>query len=337
MEKTIFIATGGTFGHIRPAITLYESIRKEAKVYFIGAHLDKNPFFDVKLPSYSISSANFSKGFWRGLWRLSKGVFQSLHILKAEAPSLVIGFGSFHTLPPLIAAKLLGIDVILYEPNRFPGKVNRFFARFAKKNFVAFEETKGLLKKSAQSVELMLKASKSVNREELMQKLGLDRAKKTVLFYGGSLGAGLINNLAIEVEGTWKDEIQTVVITGQADHERVKGILKHKAVFSFYKPIEELLLIADFAVTRAGAGTFFDLVTTSTPAIMIPYAAGIENHQLYNARYFEEVICGGIVLEEKNVLEEFTLAFEKMLREFENHKTKIQSKGMTQECSIIET
>src|SRR3990167_8274305 len=192
MEKTIFIATGGTFGHIRPAITLYESIRKEAKVYFIGAHLDKNPFFDVKLPSYSISSANFSKGFWRGLWRLSKGVFQSLHILKAEAPSLVIGFGSFHTLPPLIAAKLLGIDVILYEPNRFPGKVNRFFARFAKKNFVAFEETKGLLKKSAQSVELMLKASKSVNKEELMQKLGLDRAKKTVLFYGGSLGAELL-------------------------------------------------------------------------------------------------------------------------------------------------
>ncbi len=128
----VVIATGGTGGHLFPAQQLAELLG-EAEVHFAGHKLTSTPFFQRKAPFHEIASTGSLKK-----WPLLlKGLWQSLVLLSRLKPDVVVGFGSFHSFPTLLAAVILRKKIVLFEANCSLGKVNRFFAPFAEK--VAFQ------------------------------------------------------------------------------------------------------------------------------------------------------------------------------------------------------
>lgn len=131
MKLKVLIAAGGSGGHLFPARQLAEQLTGD-EVLFAGHHLSKSPFFEKeKIPFREIESAPltnkflFLKALWKGFW-------QSVDLLRTVRPDVVVGFGSFHSFPVLLAATILRKKVVLFEANCSLGKVNRFFSLLRK-------------------------------------------------------------------------------------------------------------------------------------------------------------------------------------------------------------
>src|SRR5690242_14057885 len=128
----IIFAVGGTGGHLFPAQALADELIEKndhVEILFAGAHLDTNRFLDKNRFRHRevLSATPFGKNPFRAIYILLKGIVKSLQLLKQEKPSLIVGFGSYHSFPLLCAAKLFNIPFVLFEADTIPGKVNRLF------------------------------------------------------------------------------------------------------------------------------------------------------------------------------------------------------------------
>ncbi|MBU6383258.1 MAG: UDP-N-acetylglucosamine--N-acetylmuramyl-(pentapeptide) pyrophosphoryl-undecaprenol N-acetylglucosamine transferase [Verrucomicrobia bacterium] len=265
--RKVLIATGGTGGHLFPAQQLAEQLL-DCEVLFAGHKLHSSPFFNRKAPSCEITSASSL----RGVWALLKGTWQSLLLLLRFAPDVVVGFGSFHTFPILLAAVLLRKKIVLFEPNCTFGKVNRWFAPFAKK--VAFQFP--VVHKRAVYVPLL------PWKQEKKRASSKDPQRKTILVFGGSQGAAFINQTFCEAAKYLSFPFQVIHLTGKGGQEL------HYTVPAMIKPFEEdmpsLYARADFAVCRCGAGTSAELIRYNLPAVVIPYPYA-HDHQRKNGEF----------------------------------------------------
>jgi len=130
----ILFAVGGTGGHLFPAQALAEelfALNPSFDILFAGAHLQTTHFLNRERYRHAeVKSATpFGRNPLRAAYLLARGIQESLSLLKREKPALIVGFGSYHSFPLLVAAKLRRIPLILFEPNTFPGFVNRLFSR----------------------------------------------------------------------------------------------------------------------------------------------------------------------------------------------------------------
>lgn len=317
LKRKIVLAVGGTGGHLFPAQALARQLRDRnipVQVLFMGSGLSSSRYFSAReFPAIDIESATlFGRRFFSLLptcKRLVKGTWQSMRQLKKEKAALVIGFGSFHAFPVLMAAVLCKIPLVLFESNAVPGKVNRLFSRWAKWTAVQFEEAQDQLKGKAVVTEMPLwdkdRISASV-REDAARYFNLREDMTTILIFGGSQGARSINRLFCEAMQHWEGRppLQVIHLTGDVAscHEallcyRRLGIPAQVKVFEDRMPLA--WRIADFAVCRAGASTMAELLAHRVPALLIPYPYATDNHQLCNAQIMAEKIGGGIVVEER--------------------------------------
>ena len=167
MGKRILICSGGTGGHIYPAQSLAKELNKKCSVeiLFAGGNLSTNRWFESdKFKYQDISCASFSlrKGLGNFLsaFKILRGVFESIKLIRKFKPNLIVGFGSFHTFPTLIAACITRKTIYLHEQNKQMGKVNRIFARWAKKIFVSFPKTFPEFENKSVHVQMPLKFCK---------------------------------------------------------------------------------------------------------------------------------------------------------------------------------
>ena len=204
MDKKILIATGGTGGHIYPAMALAQRFAKESKdskVLFVGGGLSQNRYFDrTEFDFRTVDCGAFIHksplSLMSSLWNISKGILQSRSIIKEFKPDLAVGFGSYYSFPPLVAALSSSIPFILHEANSIPGKVNRVLAPYALATGVHFPHTIPLLKGKTFEVGMPLRQGfekDRVSTEEARTYFGLFERKATVLIFGGSQGAGFVN------------------------------------------------------------------------------------------------------------------------------------------------
>src|SRR3989344_1214159 len=130
----VLIAAGGSGGHLFPAQQLAEQLQ-DCDIAFAGYKLKETPFFSrEKIPFWEIASSQPRKRNWlKFLISSWKGFWQSVFLMRKFKPNVVVGFGSYHVFPVLLAAALLRKKIILFEANCALGKVNRIFLRFAKK------------------------------------------------------------------------------------------------------------------------------------------------------------------------------------------------------------
>ncbi len=223
-------------------------------------------------------------------------MWQALQFLRKEKPDVVVGFGSFHSAPLLVAAVILRKNIILYEANRTMGKVNRWIAPFAKRIGLQFpipgcQEPKFIL-------TTLPKKEPFFTREEARKAYGIDSEVFTILVFGGSQGAAFLNEIMPKVTQQLQG-VQVIHCAGSepaADAVR-KAYVHTSVVKSFEGNMPLAYSAADFVVGRSGAGTMAELLQHAKPSLLIPYPYAAENHQQMNATYLRD-LGGALVLDQ---------------------------------------
>ena len=316
----IVIASGGSGGHIFPAIALAEELKLKdvsTQILFIGSDkaLDRRIFerggFKYRLLSANKLPYRISFEALLFLLKLSMDIFRSFIILMKYRPDAVVGFGGYVSAPVITAAYILGIPRMVHEQNAVPGRANAMLFRFADRIAVSFEETKKYLRLYAKKAVFtgnpirasLLKDDKTGN----IKKLGLDPQKFTILVIGGSQGAHNLNKVFLKSLSKMDEDIkrspQIIHITGVADYGwtsvAYRELSMEHRVYSFVDRIEEAYSASDLIVTRSGASAIFEIAYFGRPMILIPYPFAL-SHQSENARIFS-MRGAAVEIDEKNL------------------------------------
>ena len=300
---TILFAAGGTGGHLYPAIAIAEEIRKKepkATIAFVGTK-EKIEARVVPQKGYQFHAIWIS-GFSRRLkvknilfpLKVIVSLFQSFFLIKKVHPDVVVGTGGYVCGPVLFVASLLGIPTVVHESNSYPGVTTRLLASKVSKVFITFEVTKKWISSSA-NVECVGTPTREelslVSRTDGSRFFGLDPNKKTLIAFGGSLGAASINKAMQEVvEDAIVHDYQIIWQTGDADWQSANAVQQHAniKVMKYVDRMDCGYAAADVAISRSGATTLAELTRLGKPAILVPYPFAAANHQEMNAQTMVE-------------------------------------------------
>jgi UDP-N-acetylglucosamine--N-acetylmuramyl-(pentapeptide) pyrophosphoryl-undecaprenol N-acetylglucosamine transferase len=298
----IIISGGGTGGHIFPALSIARALQRydnSTEILFVGAHhrmeMEKVPAAGYKIVGLPVT------GFQRSLSLKNLAFFPKLFIslskcrsiIKAFQPDMVIGVGGFASGPLLWMAQRMNIPTLIQEQNSYAGVTNKILARKAKRICVAYDKMERYFPApkivlTGNPVRKDLQGIKTKSQEAL-QHFNLDATKKTLLVVGGSLGARTINeSIAFNIDELIRKNYQVIWQTGTYFYENAKHELEqftshHVQVHQFINRMDLAFSVADFIISRAGAGTISELCIVGKPVILVPSPNVAEDHQTKNA------------------------------------------------------
>jgi len=307
--KRVLITAGGTGGHLYPAQGLAQQLIKKldpSAVLFVAGGLNTSRYFDrtafafQEVACHPLVTKNPIK-FLKGLNCLVKGMMQSRQILKNYQPDVVVGFGSYYTVSTLLAAKSLGIPILLHEANSIPGQANQWLSKLAHTVALHFPSTASLMKGKAPCIEVGLPlregySLEAVNKNEALNYFQLGEERQTWLVCGGSQGARAINDLMKQVLPILNPQnIQVIHLTGDPQaSEELKICYANAQIPACVKPFEKRMdfawRAADAFVGRAGASTIAEAMEFEVPGILIPYPFATHQHQEKNADFLVETV-----------------------------------------------
>ena len=313
-QKTLCIVAAGSGGHILPALVLGKRWHKDnpdGKVIFFcsSKKLDKkiieqNSFLHKII---SLKLINFpGKKLWlypKFLFQLSISFVKSFFYLQKFRPEKVITTGGYIAIPVCVVGKLLKSYIELFELNVVPGKAIKALASFANKIFITFEKTKSFFNaKNSEKCVLQnypvrfTEQDKIFDKGLLIEKINkkndvfFSPNKKTIFLLGGSQGSIFLNDLLKKWLLEDKNNLNNVQVfhqTGALDKTDWKAFyesLKIPAlIFSYDENIKDYYLIADLIISRAGAGTLFELEFFQKKSLIIPLQTTYTDHQYLNA------------------------------------------------------
>lgn len=314
-KPRILIAAGGTGGHVFPAIAIADEIRKlniNAEFLFIGT---KGKIEACVIPQRGYTLAHiWISGFHRNLQmgnlllplKVIVSLVQSFFLMKQFQPDIVIGTGGYVCGPVLYVASMLGFPTIVHESNSFPGATTRMLSMKATRIFTTFEATTRWLNRK-DNIELVGTPTRdvlgTVSQKDGLQFFNLDPAKKTVLAFGGSLGATSINQaVRMLVNDLIANGIQLIWQTGKADASITNEMTMTKNCWinAFIDKMEYAYAAADVVLCRAGATTLAELTRLGKPAILVPYPHAAADHQTFNARTLVDA-GAAIIIDDREV------------------------------------
>lgn len=303
----IALATGGSGGHIFPALKTAEQLKKEGhEVFFIGALSSvEERLKTAGFPYIILNAEGFSlKEFFRFWSLMTKAIAQSREFLDTWKPDMVVGFGSYSSFPVLYAASRAKIPSMLHEQNVIPGKANKLSARFVRKIAVSFDETRASF--SGRNVIWTGCPCNSQPPKEskldILQSFGFSYDRPTFLVLGGSQGSHRLNEIFFEAIPSLGN-IQVIHMTGKSDEQvylrKYSEVNIPYHVCSFLNNIQQAYAVADIVIGRAGAATVSELASFGLPSVLIPYPFA-HSHQAANARVLEKAGVA-VVIEQKGM------------------------------------
>lgn len=343
--KKILFATGGTGGHINPALAVAGYIREnypKAEILFVGtadrmeAQLVPAAGYDFK----TIEIQGFSRELnFEGLKHniktvnlLFKSEGQAKKIIEDFKPDVVIGFGGYVSGPVLSVAARMGIPTAVHEQNAFPGVTNKNLAKKVDVVMLTASEAEKLLKPKNPCVVTGLPIRGeiiSANKEFARAEMKLD-SRPLILSMGGSLGARAINEAVkyLILHRFEKKDCYYLHATGKAGASMIDDIGKDVDLNAnpqimlreYINDMDRCLAAADLVVCRAGASSLSEIQALGKPSILVPYPYAAENHQYYNAKTMSDRDAA-ILIEEKDFTGERLLSeVEKLLSKPERLK-----------------
>lgn len=343
--KKILFATGGTGGHINPALAVAGYIREnypKAEILFVGtadrmeARLVPAAGYDFK----TIEIQGFSRELnFEGLKHniktvnlLFKSEGQAKKIIEDFKPDVVIGFGGYVSGPVLSVAARMGIPTAVHEQNAFPGVTNKNLAKKVDVVMLTAPEAEKLLKPKNPCVVTGLPIRGeiiSANKEFARAEMKLD-SRPLILSMGGSLGARAINEAVkyLILHRFEKKDCYYLHATGKAGASMIDDIGKDVDLNSnpqimlreYINDMDRCLAASDLVVCRAGASSLSEIQALGKPSILVPYPYAAENHQYYNAKTMSDRDAA-ILIEEKDFTGERLLSeVEKLLSKPERLK-----------------
>lgn len=329
----VVIAAAGTAGHINPGLAIAKKIQEEEKdseITFIGTtrglENDLVPRAGYKLKTieaYGLSK-KISIDNMKKIFKTLKGYGEAKKILKELKPDVVIGTGGYICGATILAAHNLKIPTALHESNAFPGKAVKMLARKTNVIFVSFEETINRIKNANKIIYTgtpikIRKQQYTINQKnEIIQKIGLNTTLPIVLVFGGSQGAQRINNAIIDIiKKENNQKYQIMWATGPKQYDNIKEELennnlninniKNAKILPYIYNMEEIMNVVDVIVSRSGAMTITEIANLGKPSILVPLPNVSHDHQLYNAKVLEKVNAAKIILDNElngNILNE---------------------------------
>lgn len=348
-------------------LAVINSLKKqnpETKVFFVGSRFG----IESKLiPKMGIKYFGISTGKFRryhkskilnlidpttlfnnvaDLFRFLKGIFEARSILSHEKPEVLFAKGGFVSFPVGIAARTLGIPIVIHESDLVMGLANRQMSRFADKVCISFPK-----KYYPNLSEEKIEETGNPVREDILKgegnalkrKLGLNNELKTILILGGSQGSFFINEIVSEILKEILFEAQLIWITGERDYDWVQSKIRELpnelkprvATFGFAtSEMADIYDATDLAISRSGSNVIFELAALGKPAIFIPHDVSPGGHQFQNARFFsrsgaayvfnQQSLTARKLLHQIKYLLENKLEMEKMstkMREFSDLKS----------------
>jgi UDP-N-acetylglucosamine--N-acetylmuramyl-(pentapeptide) pyrophosphoryl-undecaprenol N-acetylglucosamine transferase len=304
-QLRFLIAAGGTVGHVAPALAVAEELRRRDGLVTFAGSPDRVearlvPEHGYEFDGFSVSGLPRRPGFElaRAAAKAFAAPFACRRILRRRNPDAVLGAGGYVAGPIVLAARIEGIPCALTEADAHLGLANRLAAPLAERVFLALPL--GLHGDKYRAVGRPIPAaSRPVNREEARSRFGLASDTRVVLVFGGSLGARLLNELALEA---WAESGPAVVhLCGERDYADLRGRVS-RADYILEPFIDEIGFAygaADVALARAG-GSIWELAAAGLPAVLVPGEFATGGHQKKNARWFERA-GGAVVLAESDV------------------------------------
>jgi UDP-N-acetylglucosamine--N-acetylmuramyl-(pentapeptide) pyrophosphoryl-undecaprenol N-acetylglucosamine transferase len=298
----VIISGGGTGGHIFPAISIANALKKiypAAEILFVGAEgrieMEKVPAAGYKIIGLPVA------GFLRKitlknfvvLYKLLKSLFKAKKILKDFNPDIAVGVGGYASGPVLRQAGKMKIPTLIQEQNSYAGVTNKLLAERASAICVAYD---GMDKYFPS--DKIIKTGNPVRQGfenlydlkiEAANYFNLDVNKPVVLVLGGSGGAGVINNCLIEnLQAIEQTDYQWIWQSGKYYYDKINNQVKDTnavniQVHNFIDRMDYAYSVADIIVSRAGAGTISELCIVGKPVILIPSPNVAEDHQTKNA------------------------------------------------------
>ena len=306
----IVISTGGTGGHIYPAIALAKYMmesEEDIEILFTGSskHMEKDIVTKEGFNFFGYSIGSGTKSIFHKVLQMFQLFFSLIKVyLKFvfNRPDLVIGFGAYITAPTLMAAKFLNIPIVLHEQNSSMGKTNDMFYKTSKAVVACYEsileeyqDEKVVLLGNPRASEVYgVKEDKSV-----IESFNLDSQKKTILIVMGSLGSASVNDAMFELMPKLSlKEYQVIYVTGNKHFEALSQQEFKNIVIVPFVDQAQVLRNVDLVIARGGATTAAEICALKVPSIIIPSPYVSNNHQYINAVELEKVNAARIIKEE---------------------------------------
>ena len=325
MKSKILISTGGSGGHVIPAITMYDHLKENHDILISSdvrglKYLD-DKFYNTlvidtpKLSNFIFLPLSILKVFFLTL--------RSLILLKKEEIQILISTGGYMSLPLCIAARILNIKIYLLEPNMVIGRANKFFLKFCKKIICYSKNIIGFPKEYKYKLKI---TNPLIRKKYYDKKLKENNNEKfTLIIIGGSQGAQIFDKILHQsiIKVSKIKPLKVIHQTNQKNIGDLKNLyLENKidnTVFSFDQNLNLLIDQADLCITRAGASSLAEISLSKKPFIAIPLPGSKDNHQLENANYYKNKGCCWVV----DQINFDKIKFEDLLLNILNNKNEI--------------
>lgn len=317
----ILFAGGGTGGHVFPGIALAQHAPDTAVHWLCTSR----PFDAAQLSRANIPHEALESPRWRGftgfLGPMSRAILASARCIREFRPDLLFGVGGYGTVPPVIAAKSMGLPYVLLEPNMRPGKANRFLAPGAARIYVQWTASRSAFPGCGPRIVVtgspLRKQLQPMERGQALGRFGLQPGLPTLAVVGGSQGAEALNRGVVEALNGTASKLQIIHVTGKSQVDAVRGAYAAKGaravVVDFVSDMDSLYSAADLVVSRAGAMAIAELAAFGTPSVLVPIGRSSGDHQRENARAVAKA-GGAILLEERdNLPDRLTPILEKLV------------------------
>lgn len=315
------LAAGGTGGHMVPAHVLGEELRTRGH----GVHLvtdDRGMRFPglfegvahTRVASASVAGLRSLPRALAAIWR---GRREAIRLLRSLKPAAVVGFGGYPALPALLAARALGVPAVIHEQNAVLGRVNRLMAGRVDRVATSYARVQGA------PANAVLTGNPVRAEVVAIGNAPYPAVGETIelLVIGGSQGASILSRVVPEAIGRLPASLrERLHVTQQC---RPEDVAKVRAVYaaqgtratleSYFADFPARLAAAHLLVARSGASTMAELSVGGRPAVLVPFAAATDDHQVANAREFVDAGGGPMLLEREFTAEAVTDALERLL------------------------
>jgi UDP-N-acetylglucosamine--N-acetylmuramyl-(pentapeptide) pyrophosphoryl-undecaprenol N-acetylglucosamine transferase len=342
----ILISGGGTGGHVFPAISIANALKKRdnsIEIQFVGAQnrieMEKVPAAGYEIIGLPVIGFERKLSFKIFLFfiKLFQSIIQAKKIVKTFKPDIAIGVGGFASGPVLYYANRKKIPTLIQEQNSYAGVTNKILGKKAQKICVAYDNMeryfpadKIILTGNPIRKELF----NQVNKNEAIQHFGLVNDKKTLLIIGGSLGARTINHsIKNYMNELSNSNLQIIWQTGKYFIDEANRLVKEMQsknihVLKFIDRMDFAYSVADLVISRAGAGTISELSMLGKPVILVPSPNVSEDHQTKNAMSLVGKEAAILVKDDQAIKDLIPLALStindsKELEKLSNNITKI--------------
>lgn len=297
------IAGGGTAGHVHPGLAIAAELQGRGhpaeSILFVGSQrgvdsdlVPEAGFELVTLPGRGIQRRLTFDNVGAILGLLT-AFLRAMRLLGRRRPRVVVSLGGYASVPCGVAALFLRIPVVVAEQNAVPGAANRLVSRWARAAAVSFPDT--ALRRAEYTGNPVrseiLAVDRSGDKAAARKALGVGEGRQFLCCYGGSLGAGRINQATADASAAWsvREDLSVRHVLGTRDWEdHVRPVaetdaLEYRAI-RYENDMPSVLASADLLLCRAGASTVAELTVTGAPAILVPLPGAPGDHQTANAR-----------------------------------------------------